>query len=455
VVAWSSPRSKCLTCVLWCVRVCVRACVRACVCVRIGDAPRPVMVVLDESTNAMTAEEEARVYSMCRRRGVTILSVGHRESLRAHHDIELRVGHGGSWALTPCGGHGDGVARQRHTLPSSVTVARTGGDPVAAAFQSKDMVGQASQASSPAVMTNVECLASLGRSVRGGCMLPEAARTGVLHLQLLAWMLSLASRALLTLCIPLALGTVCVEATSVSSPRQLPVASVYMLVRLFFLTCAVHTAHMLCQRSITVQVWTRWNHTVWTTVLASRGALLRACSRIMQPVLALDGAVRQLQRTEAHAGSGATGHGGGSSKAAGQQQVVEGVPFSPPRLLHASTQLANNLVPTVDTFAQLAVTFMLACALRSTGPFAHVPTTVLVLVPAAMLVVRHAIFSALSLSTRVAVAVRADLHAAASYHRALNRFWLHGEAIAISRGSAAELDQVSAWYVDCVVPPLS
>ena len=56
--------------------------------------------VLDEATSAVDADMESRLYDQCRTAGITVLSVGHRESLRAHHHWLLTLNGGARNCLT-------------------------------------------------------------------------------------------------------------------------------------------------------------------------------------------------------------------------------------------------------------------------------------------------------------------------------------------------------------------
>eukprot|EP00277_Geminigera_cryophila_P009680 CAMPEP_0179407196 /NCGR_PEP_ID=MMETSP0799-20121207/1349_1 /TAXON_ID=46947 /ORGANISM="Geminigera cryophila, Strain CCMP2564" /LENGTH=199 /DNA_ID=CAMNT_0021178411 /DNA_START=282 /DNA_END=881 /DNA_ORIENTATION=+ len=61
---------------------------------------RPAFAVLDESTSALTQEAEREMYAMCAAHGITTISVGHRESLRALHPHVLEMQHGGQWLVS-------------------------------------------------------------------------------------------------------------------------------------------------------------------------------------------------------------------------------------------------------------------------------------------------------------------------------------------------------------------
>ena len=69
----------------------------------------PLFAILDESTSAMDAELEEHLYTSCAERAITLLSVGHRHSLRRFHLQELRCSSSSvtsvpcSWELIPLG----------------------------------------------------------------------------------------------------------------------------------------------------------------------------------------------------------------------------------------------------------------------------------------------------------------------------------------------------------------
>lgn len=52
---------------------------------------RPLLVVLDEATSALDLETEAHLYGLVCGGSTTVISVGHRPSLRAFHQRELRL----------------------------------------------------------------------------------------------------------------------------------------------------------------------------------------------------------------------------------------------------------------------------------------------------------------------------------------------------------------------------
>ncbi|WAR19912.1 ABCD4-like protein [Mya arenaria] len=60
-----------------------------------------VINVLDEATSQVGFPMERVLYEKCASLNITLLSVGHRDSIRKFHDIELNIEIGGSWSLKP------------------------------------------------------------------------------------------------------------------------------------------------------------------------------------------------------------------------------------------------------------------------------------------------------------------------------------------------------------------
>jgi len=58
---------------------------------------RPLIALLDEATSALDVPSETRLYSVCKQLGITVVSVGHRESLRQLHDYNLKLDGEGGW----------------------------------------------------------------------------------------------------------------------------------------------------------------------------------------------------------------------------------------------------------------------------------------------------------------------------------------------------------------------
>jgi len=52
---------------------------------------KPHVVVLDEITSHVYTQSEEVIYKMCQERGILMLSVGHRNSLRKYHQRVLKV----------------------------------------------------------------------------------------------------------------------------------------------------------------------------------------------------------------------------------------------------------------------------------------------------------------------------------------------------------------------------
>ena len=59
----------------------------------------PKYVILDEATSALDRDNEAHLYSALRRSGITVLSVGHNESLIQYHDRILAMSEAQGWQL--------------------------------------------------------------------------------------------------------------------------------------------------------------------------------------------------------------------------------------------------------------------------------------------------------------------------------------------------------------------
>ncbi|KAM4013965.1 lysosomal cobalamin transporter ABCD4 isoform 2-T2 [Anomaloglossus baeobatrachus] len=61
---------------------------------------QPKYAVLDEASSALSEDAEVELYTHCRQLGMTLISVGHRRSLREFHDVELKLGPDGQWELS-------------------------------------------------------------------------------------------------------------------------------------------------------------------------------------------------------------------------------------------------------------------------------------------------------------------------------------------------------------------
>jgi putative ATP-binding cassette transporter len=62
---------------------------------------RPTLVILDEASSALDLLAEQALYGLLVAAGPTVVSVGHRPSLRAFHHWELALEGGGGWRLAP------------------------------------------------------------------------------------------------------------------------------------------------------------------------------------------------------------------------------------------------------------------------------------------------------------------------------------------------------------------
>jgi putative ATP-binding cassette transporter len=62
---------------------------------------KPALVILDEASSALDLRAEEALYGLVVAAGPTVVSVGHRPSLRAFHHWELKLDGGGGWRLAP------------------------------------------------------------------------------------------------------------------------------------------------------------------------------------------------------------------------------------------------------------------------------------------------------------------------------------------------------------------
>ena len=59
----------------------------------------PRFAVLDEATSALDIETEKRLYSLLKKRELSLISVGHRPSLKDFHENILELNGQGDWKL--------------------------------------------------------------------------------------------------------------------------------------------------------------------------------------------------------------------------------------------------------------------------------------------------------------------------------------------------------------------
>lgn len=62
---------------------------------------KPKFAALDESTSQINLEAEQVMYSLCKELNITLISIGHRRSLRRYHQIELHLDGNGGWKMEP------------------------------------------------------------------------------------------------------------------------------------------------------------------------------------------------------------------------------------------------------------------------------------------------------------------------------------------------------------------
>lgn len=62
---------------------------------------KPKIAFVDEATSALGLEMEEKIYKKCKELNITIVSIGHRESLLKFHDQLLHLDGEGGWTLSP------------------------------------------------------------------------------------------------------------------------------------------------------------------------------------------------------------------------------------------------------------------------------------------------------------------------------------------------------------------
>ncbi|XP_062572379.1 lysosomal cobalamin transporter ABCD4-like isoform X2 [Saccostrea cucullata] len=62
---------------------------------------QPKFAVLDEATSQISIDLERVLYTKCQELGITLMSVGHRDTLRQYHQLELRLQGRGNWTMQP------------------------------------------------------------------------------------------------------------------------------------------------------------------------------------------------------------------------------------------------------------------------------------------------------------------------------------------------------------------
>jgi ABC-type uncharacterized transport system fused permease/ATPase subunit len=67
----------------------------------------PSFAILDEATSSLPEDVESALYTLCNKRNITLLSVGHRKSLKIHHKYELHLDRKEEvvWKLQDLGNH--------------------------------------------------------------------------------------------------------------------------------------------------------------------------------------------------------------------------------------------------------------------------------------------------------------------------------------------------------------
>lgn len=58
---------------------------------------KPLVALLDEATSALDVPTETKLYSMCKQLNITVVSIGHRDTLLKLHDYKLKLDGEGGW----------------------------------------------------------------------------------------------------------------------------------------------------------------------------------------------------------------------------------------------------------------------------------------------------------------------------------------------------------------------
>lgn len=59
---------------------------------------KPVLAMIDEATSALDTQTEKAMYEKCKQLGITLVSIGHRETLFEYHQLNLKLEGDGSWS---------------------------------------------------------------------------------------------------------------------------------------------------------------------------------------------------------------------------------------------------------------------------------------------------------------------------------------------------------------------
>ncbi|XP_076441567.1 lysosomal cobalamin transporter ABCD4-like isoform X2 [Babylonia areolata] len=62
---------------------------------------KPRFAMLDEATSQVSQEMESTLYLTCRDLGITLMSIGHRDSIRCYHPLTLHIHGSAAWRLGP------------------------------------------------------------------------------------------------------------------------------------------------------------------------------------------------------------------------------------------------------------------------------------------------------------------------------------------------------------------
>ena len=60
-----------------------------------------LLSVLDEASSQVSEEMECVLYTTCKQLDITVMSIGHRSTVRKYHEMELHLAGDASWSLRP------------------------------------------------------------------------------------------------------------------------------------------------------------------------------------------------------------------------------------------------------------------------------------------------------------------------------------------------------------------
>lgn len=61
---------------------------------------KPLLLFMDEATSQVDTDIEHKIYNMLSSRDITVISVGHRSSIRQYHSIEISISSDASYCVS-------------------------------------------------------------------------------------------------------------------------------------------------------------------------------------------------------------------------------------------------------------------------------------------------------------------------------------------------------------------